>query len=66
MNVQLDCGPDVKLDTEMQEMRAQYEALILKNSKQIEEWFQTKVNYLLVKWCMDGLMDGWKTSYEAV
>lgn len=46
VNVQVDCAPAVNLDKDLEEMRAQYEALILKNRKQIEEWFQKKVNWM--------------------
>ncbi|KAK3562315.1 hypothetical protein QTP86_033313, partial [Hemibagrus guttatus] len=46
VDVQVDCGPAVKLDKELVEMREQYEALILKNRKKIEEWFQSKIKTL--------------------
>lgn len=46
VNVQVDCATAVNLDKELEEMREQYEALILKNLKKIEQWFQNKVNWL--------------------
>ncbi|KAG7327704.1 hypothetical protein KOW79_009310 [Hemibagrus wyckioides] len=46
VDVQVDCGPAVNLDKELEEMREQYEALILKNRKQVEQWFQSKVKTL--------------------
>lgn len=57
VDVQVDCGPAVNLDKELEEMREQYEALILKNRKQIEQWFQSKVNCPFG--CLNGCRGGW-------
>lgn len=58
VNVEVDAAPAVNLNKELQEMREKYEALILKNRQQIEQWFQTKVNRLFgwLNGCMGG---GW-------
>ncbi|XP_060797689.1 keratin, type I cytoskeletal 19-like [Neoarius graeffei] len=49
VNVEVDAAPAVNLDNELQEMREKYEALILKNRQQIEQWFQTKVKNLNIE-----------------
>ncbi|MCJ8737926.1 hypothetical protein PDJAM_G00029700 [Pangasius djambal] len=46
VNVQVDCAPAVNLNKELEEMRKQYEALIQKNHKTVEQWFQSKVKNL--------------------
>ncbi|KAB5559376.1 hypothetical protein PHYPO_G00028290 [Pangasianodon hypophthalmus] len=46
VNVQVDCAPAVNLNKELEEMREQYEALVLKNHKTLEQWFQSKVKNL--------------------
>ncbi|GAA6102444.1 keratin, type I cytoskeletal 19-like [Tachysurus ichikawai] len=46
VNVEVDCGPAVNLDQELEEMRNQYETLIQNNRKQIEQWFQSKAKTL--------------------
>ncbi|MCI4383702.1 hypothetical protein PGIGA_G00029500 [Pangasianodon gigas] len=46
VNVQVDCAPAVNLNKELEEMREQYEALVLKNHKTVEQWFQSKVKNL--------------------
>lgn len=56
VDVQIDAAPAVNLNEELQEMREKYEALILQNHQQIEQWFQTKVTWLF-EW-MHGWMDG--------
>lgn len=43
INVELDSGPQVDLGKVMAEMRQQYEAAALKNNRELEAWFKTKV-----------------------
>ncbi|TSM94705.1 Keratin, type I cytoskeletal 13 [Bagarius yarrelli] len=46
VNVQIDCPPAVNLDKELEEMRVHYEALILNNRNQLEQWFKSKTETL--------------------
>lgn len=46
VHVELDCAPPVDLDKVLQEMREQYEAVIQKNHRDAEKWFEGKVEVL--------------------
>ncbi|XP_062869500.1 keratin 99 [Trichomycterus rosablanca] len=46
VNVEIDCAPAVDLEKELQEMREQYEVLLQKNHRELEQWFQSKVEVL--------------------
>ncbi|CAN9509930.1 unnamed protein product [Ophioblennius macclurei] len=43
VNVEVDAPGSVDLTKILDEMRVQYEAVMTKNSKEVEKWFQTKV-----------------------
>lgn len=46
VNVEMDCAVATDLNRELEEMRAQYEAVVLKNQREAEKWFQSKVEAL--------------------
>ncbi|KAM6972003.1 keratin 99 [Aplochiton taeniatus] len=46
VTVEMDCAASADLNKELQEMRAQYEALVHKNQTEAEKWFQSKVAVL--------------------
>lgn len=43
INVEVDATPQVDLAAVMAEIRDQYEAVAAKNTKELENWFQSKV-----------------------
>ncbi|XP_053491543.1 keratin, type I cytoskeletal 13-like [Ictalurus furcatus] len=46
VNVEVDSAPAVDLNNKLEEIREQYEAVIIKNRNEIEQWFQNKVKNL--------------------
>ncbi|XP_042341040.1 keratin, type I cytoskeletal 19-like [Plectropomus leopardus] len=49
VNVEVDSAESVDLTLVLQEMREQYEALVLRNKQELEKWFQAKVALLETK-----------------
>uniref|UniRef100_A0A667X9I4 Keratin 99 n=1 Tax=Myripristis murdjan TaxID=586833 RepID=A0A667X9I4_9TELE len=45
VNVEVDCTESSDLTKVLTEVREQYEALMLKNQKEVEKWFQSKVQH---------------------
>lgn len=45
VNVEVDAGSQVDLNRIMTEIREHYEALIAKNRKDLEQWYQNKVRH---------------------
>ncbi|XP_029948987.1 keratin, type I cytoskeletal 19-like [Salarias fasciatus] len=43
VNVEVDTAESINLQKILEETREQYEAMMLKNTKELEQWFQTKV-----------------------
>lgn len=43
INVEVDAKPQVDLSSIMAEMREQYEAVAVKNQRDLQAWFDTKV-----------------------
>ncbi|XP_044047359.1 keratin 99 [Siniperca chuatsi] len=46
VNVEVDSAQSVDLTKVLEEMREQYEAVVLKNKMELEKWFQSKVDIL--------------------
>ena len=43
VDVRVECPQPVDIDKELKETREEYEALMVKNTQEVEKWFQTKV-----------------------
>ncbi|XP_068448353.1 keratin, type I cytoskeletal 19-like [Clinocottus analis] len=46
VNVEVDSAESVDLTVVLQEMREQYEAVVMKNTQELEKWFQSQVDTL--------------------
>ncbi|XP_029293875.1 keratin 99 [Cottoperca gobio] len=49
INVEVDSPQSVNMELVLQEMREQYESVVVKNNQELEKWFQTKVDNLQVQ-----------------
>ncbi|XP_071764861.1 keratin 99 [Centroberyx gerrardi] len=46
VNVEVDCAESADLTKTLEEIREQYEAVVQKNQREVEKWFQNKVEIL--------------------
>ncbi|XP_033976168.1 keratin, type I cytoskeletal 47 kDa-like [Trematomus bernacchii] len=49
VDVRVDCAESVDIEKELKETREEYEALMVKNTQEVEKWFQAKVEEFNVR-----------------